>query len=419
MSATKRGNIAIIVGLMAYCAMLRTPFIGTLISVNIESFALLRFAYDASLTVVGLVLALKVLEGALDRLSGKRDALAAVSGALTALGVLALVAGRALEGAVVALGLCGVLAISLGFVGLTLAWFAVLLVYPRDRIVEVVIKAFFYSHLFFVVDMLPRSAAAAVSVLYPVASSAALLAALKQSAGESASDEVPFVKEVRHSDYFKRMRVFALVLIMVEVLCGALLRSRWAMGGVGYDPTANTAFTYMASAATALVFLLIAKKAHSASEGALIIGGIGLVGFSVAAALFSVLTASLMAPFVTGLYSALLVFVMALLVLWGADGDHRSGRAAGVFLAFYGLVSVVTTTVVPTILRYQGIMPDEHLVPVGVLAGLVASLGVVAVLFFMVVIHRGSYLKALEEVASSLGPLFAEEYLAADVSPAF
>lgn len=452
MRAIKRGDIAIVVGLMAYCAMLRSRFVGVLASGGVDSFVSLRFLYDASLWILGFLLALQLLKGVHAALSSNRSALAAVSGILAVLGVVTLVFGQVLEGPDVLLGIVGAVAVSLGFVGLTLVWFTVLSAYPRERIAVLVLEAFVLSHLFFVVDLLPREASSNLSMVYPVISSAALVFALKKdeswsaggpwSAGEEPSSEIPTTADqtapepsgqtpaasgqtpppaasTQHSDYFKRMRLFALVLIAVEVFCGALLRSRWVVGGAGYGPATNTISTYLVSAAIGIVFLVVAKRAKSTSEEALVIGALGLMGFTVTVMLFSVLPISVLSPVVTGLYSALLVFSMALLVLWGNDGDYHSMRTAGVFLSLYGFVSVVSTVVIPAIFQYRGVMPEEHLAPVGVMAGLVISLGVGVALFFMVVVHRGSYLKAIEEVATSLSPLFPEEYLAADVTPAF
>lgn len=409
MPVAKRKDIVLLVGMAAFCAMLRAPFVSVLIAPSQDPFNEVRFAYDATLVILGLVFLLGFTgrsSSALSRFGGL-VALAA-SGFLASLGVVAL---NVLRASGITCGIpviLGIVAVGIGFAGLTAAWFAVLASRRRERIAVLTLAAFLFSHVFFVVDLLSRSVAAYASAVYPAVSAISLIYAFGETCEEGLLNENLEERLVSHGGYFKRLRLVALILIMVEVFCDALLRSRWAMGGAGYDPTTNSFITYLFSALIGLLFLIIAKKAHSTSEEALVIGGIGLLGFFAAAVLFSVLPASVLAPFVTGLYSALLVFSMALLVLWGADGDHEGVRASGVFLVLYGLVSCATTTLIPVILQYRGVMPDEHLVPVGIVAGLLASLGVGAVLFFMVFIQRSSYIKALEDLSTSTRPRIGE-----------
>lgn len=145
------------------------------------------------------------------------------------------------------------------------------------------------------------------------------------------------------------MRCFALLLIVVEVLCGALLRSRWAHGGVDYAPDSNTAFKYLVSALIGVALLFVARGARFGADGALGVGAVGLLGFSLATVLFSIMPLWLLASFVTGLYSALLVFMMVLLLLRGHDGDRPVVFSAGFFLVLYGFVSGLSTSVIPSV----------------------------------------------------------------------
>lgn len=398
---TNANDVICLVGLATFCAMLRPPFFGTLINDGIASFATLRFAYDASLVLFGAALFFG-FERKPDACVGKMKALApAASGAAMLVGICLVNGLRHLGSPNGSLFALGVLLISLGLAGLATEWFSRLSDYPRQRIPVVALQAFVVSHVFGIVDALPREIAANASIIYPILSAGALIIPKRKDAAQPAgvADSYPVIP----SPYFKKIRAFALVLVLVEVFCGCLLRSRWAHGGVSYDPTLNTVITYVVSAAIGLVFLLVASRSKSAAEGSLIIGALGMIGFTPATFLFSQSPVSVLAPFVTGLYSALLVFMMALLVLWNTDGDTSSVTASGAFLMLYGAVTGVTTSVIPTALSYQGIMPDEHLALLGVLAGLVISLGVAAALFLMVVVHRDSYHAALEHAGINHG----------------
>jgi len=409
-------DLVCLAGLAAFCAMLRAPFFGYLVTKTISSFATLRLAYDAFLVLFGLMLIFALISRLPSCSDEKRELLLALSGFLAALGAGAIIAFRSsVEWEILVFP--SIVILCAGFAGLAAAWFAKLSTYPRERIPALALEAFVLSHLSGLVDALPPEAAVFASMAYPVISSACLLltrttahqadAAPETERSQSfALDEVASTpnsaqdsvrEEALPGPYFRRIRNGALCLIVVEVVCGCLLRSRWAHGGVGYDPTANSAVTYLVSLAIGLVFWMVVHRAKPAAEESLIIGALGMLGFTVATFLFSVLPISFLAPFVTGLYSALIVFMMALLVLWDTDGDTPSERAAGIFLVLYGSVSAVTTSIIPTLFSYQGTMPDEYLSLVGVIAGLVISFGVGAALFFMVVVHRDSYLSALKQ----------------------
>lgn len=400
----ERADFVCLLGLAPVCAMLRPPFFGSLMTSAIEGFSAMRVAYDSTLVLFGLLFMLlssgRLIPRFCDRVSG-----ALLFGAVAAAGALGVNFGRVLGLAPSVFFFCCVVFMGLGLAGLLLSWFHRLLGFPRDRVSFLVLGAFVASHVFGLLDALPRDVASLVSVSYPLLSASALVVD-----GNCFSKSEVLLSEERHggnfayeNPRFSRMRNLALVLIVVEIICGALLRSRWAHGGVDYTPALNTIFTYLVSALIGAAFMLVVSKARFGADGALGIGAIGMVGFALSTALFSLVSIRLLASFVTGLYSALLVFMMALLLLRGLDGDKPPAFSAGFFLILYGLVSGITTTVIPFLLSYQGLMPDEHLAIVGAAAGLVVSLGVGVSLFVMVVIQRDSYLETLDLATAKQG----------------
>lgn len=101
------------------------------------------------------------------------------SGALTAVGAIGVNVGRSLGFALSGFFIFCILVVSLGFASLILAWFQRLSVVPRDRISSLVLAAFAVSHVFGLLDAMPRGTAAFVSSSYPLLSAAVLFWGLK------------------------------------------------------------------------------------------------------------------------------------------------------------------------------------------------------------------------------------------------
>ena len=106
--------------------------------------------------------------------------------------------------------------------------------------------------------------------------------------------------------------------------------------------------------------------------------------------------------FVTALYSALLVYSMALISLWGIDGKHSFISCAAVFLVMFGGTAGITSSIIPAILAYLQLTPADFLAPVGAAAGLVISLGMCVVLFVMIVVNRRLFMNKLDQNESAL-----------------
>ncbi|MBQ3106012.1 MAG: helix-turn-helix transcriptional regulator [Eggerthellaceae bacterium] len=361
---------------------------------------MLRFLYDTSMMALGMAFAFLGVTRFARRLTDRGVAITLAGGFAGVVGMAVVNACHLLDVASSAPYFAGVLILAVGLFAVAVLWFHHLASLPRDCVALLVLVAFVVSHVSCLVDMLPRAVAAVASMAYPLGSMAAfLLACKRESRGEApvqpAQSGRPESERKAPDGYFRRMRSLALALIIAELVCGAFLRSRWAHGGVGYDPTLNTVFTYFVSAAIGVLLLVVVRRAKSTAEASLVIGGAGMAVFIFMTVAFSSSPVSLLAPVVTGLYSALLVYLMALIALWPSDGDTSSVTCAGVFTLLYGSVSGLTSTVIPLIFSFRGLMPDAHLTAIGMVAGLTISLGVCLVLFSMVVVHRGSYLEAI------------------------
>ena len=237
------------------------------------------------------------------------------------------------------------------------------------------------------VDLLPREASALVSIIYPFASIATLGIASHLGSGQSTA-----LGEERsappHSQNVRLLRTLALTVIFLEVLCGAFLRSVYSRGGINYSPEVNTIATYLISFSIGVVLLLIARRANSAADCALAIGSVGLIVFALVSFVINVVPLSALIPCITGLYSALIVFMMALIQLWHDDGDREPLACAGAFLTLYGIASATTASLIPALLSYRGRMPNEHVASVVAAAGIAITLGIAIALLAMLFAQR-------------------------------
>ncbi len=382
----------------------------------------MRFVYDALTILAGVIL----LVGSSSLRNGvfsKNRRMVGVLGVSAAVGILLIAAGNAFAVTSLAYYVFAIFLLCVGFAALTASWFHQLSRLPRKDVAPLALAAFVASHIFGVLDVLPRVEASAISAAYPIASVVALAICSRTEADGMPSVLKSSVPSSGHqSSFFKRLRLFALLFIYLEVLCGAFLRSCYARGGVEYQVGDSTFLTYVVSAAIGMVLFVVACRAKTAAEGTLAIGGAGLVGFVLLAVSFNALPMQCLVPFVTGLYSALIVYMMALIELWKSDGDRTSATCAGTFLALYAASSAVTATVLPTLLSYHRSMPQEYYAPVGVAAGLAIALGVCVVLLSMVSVQRESFLEATRLVREARGGVGASNpgavAAAADPAPA-
>lgn len=380
-------EVAVFAGFACYYAMLRPPFFGSLATDALPDPEEMRIFFDIVSMVIGILF---ITAPGIDR----RIAESALSPAvlrplslLASLGIVLICAGRQLGIDGAPFYNAGASVLGVGFSALTACWFSQLSHLPRHQTIPYLLGAFVASHLLGVLDLLPREASAFLSVFYPVASLAALAIADRSAVeGPDASQNPP--SDPSRGRHFKWLRILALAVVFMEVLCGAFLRSAYSRGGINYIPGINAAFTYVISLAIGIALLLISRRAKNAAECTLAVGGTGLVGFALISFLLDVVPLGTLIPYITGLYSVLIVFMMALILLWHDDSDRETTTCAGAFLLLHGSVSSITASVIPALFSFQGRMPSEYLAPIGALAGIAIAFGIAIVLAAMIVAQR-------------------------------
>lgn len=380
--------------------MFRAPFFGSLTVGITSSFSELRVVHDATLVLLGCAMAIVSLHRGkkLHRALGKTERRLVpyiVGGVFAVAGVLANSAGRTLGVTADAFYVVSIVVLCMGFAILVTGWFHVLVGIARDKVATLVMGAFVVSHIFGILDVLPREWASFLSALYPLFALIALCLLRDSQIVLGMRGSEPALQDA----YLRKVQICAMVLIFAEIFCGAFLRCRWGHGGVNYVPHARTIYSYLVSAIIGLVFLWIALRSKTTAECTLAIGSIGLIGFMGGTLLFAFVSPAILSPFVTGLYSALLVYSMALICLWGSDSRHSSLACAALFLCTYGLASGITYSVIPALLVQLQLTPADFLFPVSIAAGIAVSLGMCAVLFIMVIVHRRVFLGKLEQGA--------------------
>lgn len=380
------GKALVFTGFACYCAMLRPPFFGSLATDMLPTPEAMRIFFDIACMVIGILL---MTAPGIDRRMARSVFSSAVLrplSLLASIGVILICAGRQIGIGDPPFYNAGSLMLGVGFSALTACWFSQLSRLPRRETIPYLLGAFVASHLFGLLDLLPRETSAIVSAFYPIASLASLVIAGRSM--PEGSDVPRKEPDPSRSRFFKWLRILALAVVFMEVLCGAFLRSAYSRGGINYTPGTNAAFTYVISLAIGIALLLISRHTKNATECTLAVGGTGLIGFALISFLLDAVPLGTLIPYITGLYSALIVFMMALILLWHDDGDRETITCAGAFLLLHGAVSSITASVVPALFSFQGRMPSEYLAPIGALAGMAIAFGIAIVLAAMIVAQR-------------------------------
>lgn len=382
-----RNEVVVFVGFACYCAMLRPPFFGSLATDALPDPEAMRIFFDIVCMVIGILL---LTAPGIDRHVAKSalspTALRPLS-LLAPIGAILICTGRQIGIGTPSFYNAGSLILGIGFSALTACWFSQLSHLSRSQTIPYLLGAFVISHLFGVLDLLPRETSAIVSALYPIASLSSLMTASRSMPSNSGpSRREP--SDPNRSRFFKWLRFLALAVVFMEVLCGAFLRSAYSRGGINYTPGINTVFTYAISLAIGIALLFISRHAKTAAECALAVGGAGLVGFALISFLLDAVPLGTLIPYITGLYSALIVFMMALILLWHDDGDRETIICAGAFLLLHGAAAGITASVVPALFSFRGRMPSEYLAPIGALAGTAIAFGIAIMLATIIVAQR-------------------------------
>lgn len=390
-----RKNALGLVGLAFLCAMFRPPYLGSLLWADTENIHVLRLFYDLLVIALGAALMASPLLGGCrckaPRFLGQR-AQALLS--LVSLPGIALLNIAQHANASLLLMVAGVALVAVGFSSLMCAWACRLESVPREHVVPLLMAAFLLSHVLGFMDMFPRQVEAWTVAAYPLCSAALLLLPCSHVQETIPAIDTPDASST--AGYFNRLRTLALCLIFVVIICGAILRSGYAHGGVGYAASYHTVPVYIASALIGLVALAVSLRARSTSESALIIGFVSLAAMLAATLLFPNASLQLLRPTITGVYSMLLVLMMGLVLLWHHDGTLSSPSCAGLFLVLYSLAMTICFSVLPRFMSLDSSPSQGQLFTISLVAGIAVALGVGACLFFMVFIQRRAFLQALE-----------------------
>lgn len=382
--------------------MLRPPFFGSLVSGAVPDAVGLRAIYDVTTVVLGCMLAAFAIWQAKgnrgESWARARAAVFIVMGALAVVGALAINFGKILGMETGTYYVASVIVLCTGFAFLAVGWFHVLIGVSRDTVAALVMAAFVISHVFGFFDALPREWESVLCTLYP-ALTLSMLCLLRYWRPASAKQKQDSLFK---NSYLHKIQICTMGLILAELLCGALLRSMWAHGGVNYAVHSGTPSVYLTSAIIGVVFWFVAARSKTMARRTLLIGGIGLVSFVPAALLLAFMPLRILNPFVTGLYSALLVYLIALISSWGLDGKHSPFLCAAAFMVVYGIASGITSSVIPAVLARLDLIPADVLFPVSIAAGFVISLGMCIVLFIMVIVNRGLFMDKLDQNESAL-----------------
>ena len=397
-----------VVGLAFFCGMLRAPFFGALIATDTPSPSTLSLSYDIVAIAVGAALAASATRAdqTISKLQHNDSTLPATAAGIAFLGMALVAIGHTAGMSTLVPYAIGVLLASMGFAALAIAWFRFLARCPNELALELSLAAFVLSHALGIIDILPTRIEALASMAYPAASAFLLISSkplLTLTPNTSPADTLN--RQTADGGLFKNVsspslsRLYFLIfaLILVELLCGSFLRSRWAWGGFGYHVTTKALFTYLASAAIGIAFLAIARISNSATESGLIVCGVGLATFALATVSFPSIPADILAPIVTGLSSSLLAFLIGLISIRARARECNPTLCGGLFLMIYGVASGLASSIVPTALSFRGSMPEQYISPIGIIAGCTIALGICLVLVVAVTTRRD----VLQAIASA------------------
>lgn len=376
------GGAVFILGLSMYLCMLRPPFLGSLLVGSDADAAAMRFSYFLGILLFGLVLALfPVADG-----SKRADSLRSM-GVCVGASVVGIAAVSTMQFSLSqfsALTLSAVAGICLGFAALTWGWISALSRMSVHDAVVACLIAFVISHLFGLLDVMPRYLASSLSVCYPLFSY--LLLSYSESELEAAS-AYPKRCSRRKRETAEigenRTAVAALFLIVMVVLGSAFLRSVYCQNSSVYNPTDKVVSMYAASALTGALFTVAAMLRWSSPKDIVVAGLASAVLFSVLCVMYGLGLGFASIPFTTGLCSVLQAYAMGLIAALPIGHDARVRVRAGAFCVLFAVSSIITYSIIPGAATLGGALSDRYNLAVVSCGELVALLGVIATLLMV------------------------------------
>jgi DNA-binding CsgD family transcriptional regulator len=398
----ERNHAVFLLGLSMYLCMLRPPFLGSLLVGLPSDVTAMRFSYFLGIFLFGLMLAMFPVAGA----SRGADSLRGV-GACVGANVVGITAVATMQFAPLqfnAIALSAVAGICIGFVALSWGWVSALgRMSAHDAIVSCLV-AFVLSHLFGLMDFLPRYLASTTSVCYPIFSF--LFLSFSESEGALDSESVQLRRLQSHaasSAEDNRAAIAALLLIVMVVLGSSFLRSMYCQSSGGYTPSDKVLSIYTASAVTGILFAVATMRRRSSPRDIMLAGLLSSVLFSVLCIMYGLGWEAVSVPFITGLCSTLQAYLLGVVAaLPLGRGAHAKARA-GSFCVLFSASSSITYSIIPGVIALGGTLPEQYRLAVVSCGELFALVGIIAALLMLLGFSHARAFASLDIPAESDG----------------
>lgn len=247
---------AVCLGLMLYWPMLRSPFLGTVFSVQVPFMYGVRAAFDCVLVASGFAVLFCPRAHKLFSRFCSDDYAGFLFGVAVAVGGgVVLLASPYPDLVYRVFVLLGTVLLGLGFVLLTLTWMERLSCLREDQASVCLHISFIASFVFGVLDFFP-AALQVLGLLLPLASGAVVLFFGRTACeGEEAADGS--VGKIDSAHDSPQVAAVAVSVLGAGLLACCVLRALWAFNSVGYKMSVSLVSTYVLSVLIAIALLAL------------------------------------------------------------------------------------------------------------------------------------------------------------------
>ena len=410
-----------VVGFALFCAILRLPYFGSIIVLELADVHSVRGILDGGILVFAAIVlptGLREHNGKAMQATGRAISwrtyliIAAVSVSLFVVGICALSVIRFSGAASSWLASGGAIACAGSFVLLCLLWMRALMFVQYDDLLPLALFAFTISLLLGVVDVVEGPAKAVINVLIPVGSVLCAMVGVKRFAIPNASSASPnsvvgeAISQTKITGRAARTadasvaatsaaapnrapvdsdspagssHIILLIVLSIafEVVCCSLVRGTWSNGGVGYSNIALLKVaSYLVSAGFGIAFFIVAVYAKQPDKGAAIIGVVSLVITIILIVAIVVFGRVFFGSCTTALYSVLLVVLFPILASAAQSRFITSNVAAGIFALIFAIISLLAYTFIPNLYLYDSGKSAALVLPVALAAALIVTVGI-------------------------------------------